>query len=281
MLNQLIESKKSGQENRRISGFLLSSFTAVISVLTFALIFSLFSSSLVLGGENLNMSALVMPVSIAEQAPPKPEPIAEQAPKQQSTEKSASRLPIRQAIVQRMEESPTKIPDNLSVSKNLEQARPNSPFKLGKDDSNPASHGFAPNGRSDGGPIGSSLMEKETPKVIKEIVKNDVPVAPPPPIKQTPKPVKMISGGVVNGKATNLVKPLYSAAARAVRAEGQVKVQVVIDEDGNVTSANAISGHPLLQQAAQAAARSSKFSPTTLSNQKVKVTGLILYNFNL
>ena len=281
MLNQLIESKNSGQEKRRISGFLFSSFTAVISVLTFALIFSLFSSSLVLGGENLNMSALVMPVSIAEQAPPKLEPIAEQAPKQQSTEKSASRLPIRQAIVQRMEESPTKIPDNLSVSKNLEQARPNSPFKLGKDDSNPASHGFAPNGRSDGGPIGSSLMEKETPKVIKEIVKNDVPVAPPPPIKQTPKPVKMISGGVVNGKATNLVKPLYSAAARAVRAEGQVKVQVVIDEDGNVTSANAISGHPLLQQAAQAAARSSKFSPTTLSNQKVKVTGLILYNFNL
>jgi TonB family protein len=281
MLNQLIESKNSGQEKRRISGFLFSSFTAVISVLTFALIFSLFSSSLVLGGENLNMSALVMPVSIAEQAPPKPEPIAEQAPKQQSTEKSASRIPVRQAIVQRMEESPTKIPDNLSVSKNLEQARPNSPFKLGKDDSNPASHGFAPNGRSDGGPIGSSLMEKETPKVIKEIVKNDVPVAPPPPIKQTPKPVKMISGGVVNGKATNLVKPLYSAAARAVRAEGQVKVQVVIDEDGNVTSANAISGHPLLQQAAQAAARSSKFSPTTLSNQKVKVTGLILYNFNL
>jgi len=64
MLNQLIESKNSGRENRRISGFLLSSFTVVISVLTFALIFSLFSSSLVLGGENLTMSALVMPVGI-------------------------------------------------------------------------------------------------------------------------------------------------------------------------------------------------------------------------
>jgi hypothetical protein len=72
MLNQLIESKKSDTENRRISGFLLSSFTAVMSVLSCALIFSLFSSSLVLGGENLNMSALVMPVSITEAVPPKP-----------------------------------------------------------------------------------------------------------------------------------------------------------------------------------------------------------------
>jgi len=180
-----------------------------------------------------------------------------------------------------MEESPTKIPDNLSVSKNLEQARPNSLYKLGKDDSDPSSNGFAPNGRSDGSPTGSSILEKQPPKVVKETVKNDVPVAPPPPIKQMPKIIKTISGGVVNGKATNLVKPQYSAAAWAVRAEGQVKVQVLIDENGNVTSANAISGHPLLQPAAQAAARSSKFSPTTLSDQKVKVTGLILYNFNL
>ncbi len=92
MLNQLIESKKSGQENRRISGFLLSSFAAVMTVLTCALIFSLFSSSLVLGGENLNVSDLVMPVNVANEAPPKPEPIAEEAPKQQSTEKSASQM---------------------------------------------------------------------------------------------------------------------------------------------------------------------------------------------
>jgi TonB family protein len=281
MLNQLIESKKSGQENRRISGFLLSSFAAVMSVLTCALIFSLFSSSLVLGGENLNVSDLVMPVNVANEAPPKPEPIAEEAPKQQSTEKSASQIPVRQAVVQRMEESPAKVPDNLSVSKNLQQARPNSPYKLGPDDSDPVSNGFAPNGRHDGSPVGGSIIEKIPPKVVKEIDKKEVTVAPPPPIKQTPKPITMVSGGVVNGKATSLVKPQYSAAARAVRAEGQVKVQVVIDENGNVTSANAVSGHPLLQQAAQAAARSSKFSPTTLSDQKVKVTGLILYNFNL
>ncbi len=90
---------------------------------------------------------------------------------------------------------------------------------------------------------------------------------------------KTISGGVVNGKATNLVKPAYPAAARAVRASGAVNVQVTIDEQGNVISAAAVSGHPLLRAAAVQAARDSKFAPTRLAGQLVKVTGVIVYNF--
>ena len=96
------------------------------------------------------------------------------------------------------------------------------------------------------------------------------------PANQTPK---TISGGVLNGKATNLVKPPYPAAARAVRAYGAVKVQVTIEESGNVISSSAVSGHPLLRAAAVQAARSSIFSPTMLSGQAVKVTGVIVYNF--
>jgi periplasmic protein TonB len=106
---------------------------------------------------------------------------------------------------------------------------------------------------------------------------------PPPPVKKatpTPPPVpKIVSGGVVNGKAVNLVKPPYPPAAKAVRAAGQVSVQVTIDESGNVISASAVSGHALLRAAAESAARASKFSPTLLSGQKVKVTGVIVYNF--
>src|SRR5215203_2516567 len=90
---------------------------------------------------------------------------------------------------------------------------------------------------------------------------------------------KTISGGVVNGKATNLVKPPYPAAARAVRAAGAVNVQVTIDESGNVISASAVSGHPLLRASAVQAARSSKFSATMLAGQAVKVTGVIVYSF--
>jgi protein TonB len=89
----------------------------------------------------------------------------------------------------------------------------------------------------------------------------------------------IISGGVLNGKAITLVKPPYPAIARAAHASGTVQVQVTIDENGNVISAHAVSGHPLLQAASVGAARQSKFGPTKLSGQPVKVTGVIIYNF--
>lgn len=88
-----------------------------------------------------------------------------------------------------------------------------------------------------------------------------------------------ISGGVINKNAANLVAPAYPAAARAVKASGAVNVQVLINEQGNVVSAAAVSGHPLLRQAAEKAARDSEFKPTLLSGQPVKVTGIIVYNF--
>ena len=97
-------------------------------------------------------------------------------------------------------------------------------------------------------------------------------------VSPTPIP-KVISGGIINGKAMNLVKPPYPAAARTVRASGAVNVQVVIDESGKVISATAVSGNPLLRAAAEQAARNSNFTPTMMSGQPVKVTGVIVYNF--
>jgi protein TonB len=88
-----------------------------------------------------------------------------------------------------------------------------------------------------------------------------------------------MSGGVMNGKALHLVQPAYPAIAKAAHVSGTVVVRVLIDEEGNVISANAISGHPLLQASAAAAARASKFAPTKLSGQPVKVSGVINYNF--
>ena len=101
---------------------------------------------------------------------------------------------------------------------------------------------------------------------------------PPPEAKPTP-PRAPISGGVLNGKAISLPKPAYPPIARAAHAAGTVIVQVLIDENGNVVSAHAVSGHPLLQAVAVGAARQARFSPTKLSGQPVKVTGVIQYNF--
>jgi protein TonB len=101
---------------------------------------------------------------------------------------------------------------------------------------------------------------------------------PPPEAKPTP-PRAPISGGVLNGKAISLPKPAYPPIARAAHAAGTVVVQVLIDENGSVVSAKAVSGHPLLQAVAVGAARQARFSPTKLSGQPVKVTGVIQYNF--
>src|SRR3989442_5993217 len=80
---------------------------------------------------------------------------------------------------------------------------------------------------------------------------------PPPPPIQREEPPKIIrkSGGVLQGSATRRVEPGYPPLAKAARVSGAVVVEVTIDEEGNVMSARAISGHPLLKDAALAAAR--------------------------
>ena len=98
---------------------------------------------------------------------------------------------------------------------------------------------------------------------------------------QTDQKIKTISKGVVNGSAISLPIPAYPAAARAVGASGAVNVQVLIDEIGNVVTATAVSGHPLLRQVSEQAAIKAKFKPIFLQGTAVRVTGMIIYNFVL
>jgi TonB family protein len=92
---------------------------------------------------------------------------------------------------------------------------------------------------------------------------------------QTPVPANRPPvNGVLNGRAISLPTPAYPQMARQVGASGQVAVQVVVDERGNVVSAKAVSGHPLLRQAAETAARQSKMMPGPPN-----LSGRIIYNF--
>ena len=101
------------------------------------------------------------------------------------------------------------------------------------------------------------------------------------PAPTKPPVPKVISGGVLNGKAISKPQPAYPPIAKAAKASGTVTVQVLVDENGNVVTASAVSGHPLLTGAAVAAARQAKFSPTKIAGQPVKVSGVITYNFVL
>lgn len=103
--------------------------------------------------------------------------------------------------------------------------------------------------------------------------------SPSPSPTETPAVNRPVNAGVLNGRAVNLPTPAYPAAAKAMRAAGRVMVQVTLDESGNVMSAKATSGHPLLRQSAEAAARQSRFNPIRVNNQAVAATGVLVYNF--
>jgi TonB family protein len=101
---------------------------------------------------------------------------------------------------------------------------------------------------------------------------------PSPTFKTNLKPV---SGGVLNGTAISLPTPQYPDTAKRMRISGMVSVSVVVDETGKVIAAQATSGPTPLREAATQAALRAKFSPTKLSGQPVKVSGLINYKFAL
>lgn len=99
------------------------------------------------------------------------------------------------------------------------------------------------------------------------------------PSNQSAPANRPVNAGILNSRAVNLPKPAYPPTARQMKAEGQVAVQVSLDEAGNVTAAKATSGNPLLRSSAEAAARQSKFNPIRINNQAVPVNGVVLYNF--
>ena len=265
MLDQLVESRGNAQASRRTLSFLALFGVGIMAVLGTAYLWSLIvkANDANLSGDDLELSSLIAPVPLPEEAPPPPE--------KQPEKKVEDDLPTRKENIANLMETPPDIPDKTSTEQLKSKARPNSAFKIGDTDAGEAQTSTAGPPRADGGGGGDSTY------VAPVQTEGDEPPPPPPP---TPKPIpKIVSKGVINGSAISLPKPAYPPTAKAVGANGAVNVQVTIDEAGNVTSASAVSGHPLLRQVAAQAARGAKFKPTLLSGQAVKVSGIIVYNF--
>jgi len=58
---------------------------------------------------------------------------------------------------------------------------------------------------------------------------------------------------------TELIPPTYPPLARQARIAGDVKIQLQIRRDGNIASADVVSGHPMLKPVALASAQNSTF----------------------
>lgn len=118
--------------------------------------------------------------------------------------------------------------------------------------------------------------------VLPQLVEPPLPTLdepPPPPRPLLPR--APISGGILDGKAISKFEPIYPRDAIALKVSGQVVVKILVDENGQVISAKAVSGNYLLREAAVRAAYLAQFAPTRLSGQPVQVSGLLSYDFVL
>jgi TonB family protein len=81
------------------------------------------------------------------------------------------------------------------------------------------------------------------------------------------------------------VKPEYPSAAKAVGAQGKVRVKILVDRSGVVINACILEGHPLLRAAAIQAALDSRFKPNFgfFKKSRLKktsfVTDELIYHF--
>jgi protein TonB len=275
MLDNLVESKSNLQINKQRGGYLLTTGFLVFSLFASGILWSLFARDLSIGNESLELSSIVPPVPMPADEPPLPEPIK---PNQDNTPKIENALPVRNANIARLDEN-QPIPEKISTSPNTERERPKGEFVLDPNAVESDGTSVSRNSHPGTGQGGSIITGR--PKEIDETKTEEV----PPAIKrEEPKVEKKapptVSKGVINGTAVSLPKPPYPPAAKAVRAGGDVNVQVTIDEKGNVISANAVTGHALLRRVSEEAARGAKFKPTFLSEVPVKVTGVIVYKFS-
>ena len=77
------------------------------------------------------------------------------------------------------------------------------------------------------------------------------------------------------------VEPVYPQAAKQMGAQGIVSLSALIGKDGKVRDLKAVSGHPLLVQAAEDAVKQWVHRPTLLNGEPVEVQTTIDVNFTL
>jgi protein TonB len=272
MFGNLIESSSHKGDYARRGSFFLGTLTVYALIFMAIGVGSIYAYNTHIENQNLELVSLITPIEAPQlQATPR-----SAAARPSSSNRERTPMSVRTEIVAPTTD-PTKVPKGTSVTpETVPPITPGLPVRRGNIN---ADFGNGGTGRPSVGNIfgdGNGGGGRDTGNV-------GTPVADtPPPVmrKEVSKPpIKTVSLGVVNGQASNLPRPVYTAIAKAAHASGVVIVQVLIDENGKVISARALSGHPLLLKESVQAAYQARFTSTLLSNQPVKVSGIITYNF--
>jgi protein TonB len=187
------------------------------------------------------MAAIVAP-------PPPPPPPPPPAP-------TVKTVPRVSEIVNGELRTPSKIPKKIEMIKE-EEAPPPSAGVMG------GVVGGVPGGSS-GGVIGGLISS-----------------AAPPPKVAAPQKLR-ISSGVAEGNLINRVEPQYPQMAKIAHVQGDVVLQALISKNGAIENLRAISGHPILIQAAMDAVKQWRYKPYLLNGEPVEVETTITVKFHM
>jgi len=141
---------------------------------------------------------------------------------------------------------------------------------------------------SESKPVATNPAPMESPSVVSAAPNNPVNKSAPAPAvgveanasKEDVKlPVLRVSEEVLRKAAIELPQPQYPANAAIARVVGPVEVQLIINQNGEVTTAQPVSGNQLLFDAATSAASKARFLMSAFSDHPTMVYGVLTYNF--
>jgi periplasmic protein TonB len=267
MFTNLIESELHVKEFKRRSSFFLITVAAYSVILFAAGIVSVYAYDAQLEAQTSSLELLqwVPPVNAAVPKPVRDvRPTIRKQPQTNAPVDPHIRQPVRTDMVASTSD-PNKVPDGITVKPvNVVPWEPGS--IKGTRNANPPVIPMDSN---------ACVSCNSAPPLVK------VDEKPPEPVPVKPPTTHRISTGVLISKVVSLPQPSYPAMAKQIRLQGVVSIQILVDEQGKVISAQAVSGHPILTGVSKEAALRARFTPTILNGQPVKVQGVITYNFVL
>lgn len=265
MFGNLIESGSHTSDLTRKGSFFLGTLGIYAVLLFVAGVASIYAYDAQLQTYDQADVVILSPLA-AETAEPQPEPVRSRPAEALSDSSPRQHQIVTEALTS--VNSP-EIPAHISTAPSVPPVI-RGPFVIGDHDAPAVGPSILTSGHNVGGSEGERGVVATT--------------EPPPIAKVEPAPVKqqlIRSLGVIDGKAVSKPPPPYPTVAKVARVSGPVTVQIIVDETGKVISAKALKGHPLLLNAAVQAAYQARFTPTLLSKQPIKVSGVITYNFVL
>jgi len=265
MFTNLIESASHTREYKRRSSFFLITVAAYAVILFAAGIVSVYAYDAQLEAQTSSLELLNWVPAVARETP---RPVREtRTPAVRRTQSTAQVDPniTRSERTQFVSTTndPLKVPEGIAIKgSEIPPYRPGAVLSTRNVDP----PGLPTTGN------GCVICSTEPARVVIE----DRAPEPDPP---KPPKTERVPSTVLVSKALSLPQPAYPAIAKPIRLQGAVTVQILVNEQGKVISAQVVSGHPILSAPAKDAAMRARFTPTVLNGVPVKIQGVITYNF--